>query len=63
MIDSYNNLENAIEIRIFQELLASPILFLIYISEAFQEEKKKLSALISLSFINYLGFIILKMTI
>lgn len=60
MIDSYNNPKNDIETGICQELLVSLILFLIYISKIFKEIEKKFPKIVSLSFVNDLGFIVLR---
>ena len=57
MIDSHNNSEKYVEIRIPQKLLVSPILFLIYISGVFEQLDKEFSNIVSLSFVDDLGFI------
>lgn len=63
MIDDHNNLENAIQIGIPQGSLASLILFLIYISGAIEQIEKELPKIISLLFMDDLGFIALKTSI
>ncbi len=57
VIDGHNNPENAIETEIPQGSPASPILFLIYNSGAFEQVEKELPEIMSLSFVDDLGFI------
>ena len=61
VIDGYNNqVENAIKTRIPWRSPTSPILFLIYISGAFKQVKKEFSEIVSLLFMDDLGFIVLE---
>ena len=57
IIDGQNNPENDVEIKILQELLVSLILFLIYDSEVFEQVKRELPKIMSLLFIENLGFV------
>ena len=57
VIDRHNDLENTIKIGISQGLPESLILFLIYISEVFEQVEKKLPKIMSLLFVHDLGFI------
>ena len=57
VIDGHNNPKNEIETGIPQGLPVSPILFLIYINVVFEQVEKKLPEIVSLSFVDNLGFI------
>lgn len=57
VINGHNNREKNVKIGIPQGLPISPILFLIYISKIFDQVKGKFSNMVSLSFIDDLGFI------
>ena len=57
MIDGHNNPENDVETGIPQGSPVFPILFLIYISGVFEQVEKELPELVSLSFVDDLGFI------
>ena len=57
MLDGHNNQEKKVETGIPQGSPVSPILFLIYISEVFEQVEKKLPGIVSMSFIDDLGFI------
>lgn len=57
MIDGYNNSKNAIKTGISQGSWASPILFLIYVGKAFEQEEKELPKIMFLSFVDDLSFI------
>lgn len=57
VIDDYNNSEKDIKTRIPQGSPVSPILFLIYISGVFEQLKREFSEIVSLSFVDNLGFV------
>ena len=57
MIDGHNNPEKDVETGIPQGSPVSPILFLIYISGVFEQVEKELPEIVSLSFVDDLGFI------
>lgn len=59
VIDGYKNPENDVETGIPQGSPVSPVLFLIYISGVFEQVEKELPEIVSLSFLNDLGFIAL----
>ena len=58
VIDGHDNKEKEIETSISQGLPVSPVLFLIYISGVFDAVAKNNPAVISLSFVDDLGFIV-----
>ena len=57
VIDGHNNQEKEVETGIPQGSPVSPILFLIYISGVFEQVEKELPGIVSLSFVDDLGFI------
>lgn len=57
VIDGHNNPEKDVETGIPQGSPVSPILFLIYISGVFEQVEKELPEIVSLSFVDDLGFI------
>ena len=57
VIDGHNNPEKDVETGIPQGSPVSPILFLIYISGIFEQVEKELPEIVSLSFVDDLGFI------
>lgn len=57
IINKYENREKEIEIVILQSSLVSLILLLMYISKVFEKVTKTYFLVISLSFIDNLGFI------
>ena len=63
MINGYNNSEKNVETGIPQELPVSLILFLIYISRVFEQVKKELPKIVSLLFLDDLGFIASRMSV
>lgn len=63
IINNYYNQKKEIKIRILYKLLVSLILFLIYINNVFEQVEKKLFEIISLLFVNNLGFITLKVSV
>ena len=57
VIDGHNNQEKEVETGIPQGSPVSPILFLIYISGVFEQVEKELPGIVSLLFVDDLGFI------
>ena len=57
VIDIHKNPKQKVQTEIPQELLMSPILFLIYISGMFSQIEEKLSGITYVSFVNNLGFL------
>ena len=57
MIDVHNNPEKDMEIKIPQGSMISSILFLIYISRVFERVEKEFANIMSMSFVDDLGFI------
>ena len=57
MINDHYNSKNNVKTGICQGLSVLSILFLIYISNVFEQVEKKLSEIVSLLFIDDLGFI------
>lgn len=60
VIDNHNHQEKDVETGIPQGSPVSPILFLIYISGVFKQVESQLSGVVSLSFVDNLGFIALE---
>lgn len=63
MIDGHKNQEKEIENRIPQRSPVSPILFLIYINEVFEQVEKELPGIVVLSFVDDLGFIAFEVSV
>lgn len=59
MVSGYDNREKEIETEILQDFPVSLILFLIYLSEIFSKVSESNSLVISLFFVDKLGFIAL----
>lgn len=63
IIDGHNNQEKKVKTRISQRSLVLPILFLTHISRVFEQVKKAVAGIISLSFVDDLEFIVSRISV